>query len=587
MEISDYWSYRDTAAAFSKLREAESLIEGDNFLKGLHAFYKAGIYYDKNISKSQELYMKAENFLKTFSSEEAFYYRAKLWHNYGALEQMKGNNMEFLDITLKKCIPLAEKSKNKELLAGYYVDMGMIFNNSKEYDKSIDYIKKAVGILEKNSKRGEGIVWAYLNLATVYLEIGELALVEDNILKAEKALERLPHSQYNVFLYQLKSKYYNKIGKQSKALNAIQKGIDLAKKMNLDYDFLSLSYEKYNYLKNSSQYLEAQKILSELLDKKMGSKKNRLILLNEMAELQKIMGNYKDAYSYLEQFKFLNDTIQTENEKIQILDLEAQYKNKEQQKEIQHLEERNKQERVIFWISLFLFISVGVLMSYALYERKRKNKHKLVSLEQERKIDINKALIYGENKERERIAKELHDGIGGRMTGIKINLENMMESEGYYMLEKPIAQLDKCITELRNTLRNLTSETLHKFGLEEALRDFCQNIQTDYLKISCYTKNLNQIKEKHQLHIYRIVQEGINNAIKHSGATQILVQCTFEENLLLIDIEDNGKGFDVQNIQRNLGLHNIERRVNALDGTLKIESSLGKGTVMSIEAKIE
>ena len=306
-----------------------------------------------------------------------------------------------------------------------------------------------------------------------------------------------------------------------------------------------------------------------------------------MAELQKLMGNYKDAYSYLEQFKFLNDTIQTENEKIQILDLEAQYKNKEQQKEIQHLEERNKQERIIFWISLFLFISVGLLMSYALYERKRKNKHKLVSLEQERKIDINKALIYGENKERERIAKELHDGIGGRMTGIKINLENMMESEGYYMLEKPIAQLDKCITELRNTLRNLTSETLHKFGLEEALRDFCQNIQTDYLKISCYTKNLNQIKEKHQLHIYRIVQEGINNAIKHSEATQILVQCTFEENLLLIDIEDNGKGFDVQNIQRNLGLHNIERRVNALDGTLKIESSLGKGTVMSIEAKIE
>ena len=368
-----------------------------------------------------------------------------------------------------------------------------------------------------------------------------------------------------MFLYQLKSKYYNRIGKQSKALNAIQKGIDLAKEMNLDYDFLSLSYEKYNYLKNSSQYLEAQKILSELLDKKMGSKKNRLILLNEMAELQKIMGNYKDAYSYLE----------------------AQYKNKEQQKEIQHLEERNKQERIIFWISLSLFISVGVLMSYALYERKRKNKHKLVSLEQERKIDINKALIYGENKERERIAKELHDGIGGRMTGIKINLENMMESEGYYMLEKPIAQLDKCITELRNTLRNLTSETLHKFGLEEALRDFCQNIQTDYLKISCYTKNLNQIKEKHQLHIYRIVQEGINNAIKHSGATQILVQCTFEENLLLIDIEDNGKGFDVQNVQRNLGLHNIERRVNALDGTLKIESSLGKGTVMSIEAKIE
>ena len=86
---------------------------------------------------------------------------------------------------------------------------------------------------------------------------------------------------------------------------------------------------------------------------------------------------------------------------------------------------------------------------------------------------------------------------------------------------------------------------------------------------------------------YRIIQEAVNNAVKHSDADKILVQCTLEDSLLLMDIEDNGKGFEVENIQRNLGLDNIERRVNALNGTLKIDSSAGRGTVISIEAKIE
>lgn len=588
MEISDYWSYRDTTKAFSKLKEADIFIKENDFLKGLKLFYKAGIFYDKNIEKSEQLYMDAEKLLSQNTSREAYYYRAKLWHNYGVLQQMKGDIKSFLNITMEKCIPFAKKADNQELLLGYYVDMGMVFYNYKEYPKSISYYQQAIDIIKKENIKGENVAWAYINAGSSYLEMDKSDKVKESIAEAQKALAPLPHSQYNVLLHYLQARYYNAIGSHNRALISIQKGIDFAKEMNLDYDVFSLSLEKYYILKHKQNYTAAENLLKELLNiKPIGSKKNRLILLNEMADLQKKMGNYQEAYHFLEQFKQLNDSVQTENEKLQLLNLESKYKTKEHQKEIQLLEARNQQERIIFWASSILVVTIGAFFLYVMYQRKKKNEQKLLNIQQNKKLEINKALIYGENKERERIAKELHDGVAGRITAVKISLEHLFQENNDDRLLKSVNQLDEGLSELRQTISSLTPQTLHKFGLEEALKDFCQNMEIGNLKIYCYTNNLNKIKnQKQQLHIYRIIQEAVNNAVKHSGADKILMQCTLEQNILLMDIEDNGKGFDVENIPRNLGLDNIERRVNALNGILKIDSAVGRGTVISIEAKI-
>ncbi|MDO5615535.1 MAG: histidine kinase [Cruoricaptor ignavus] len=589
MKISDYWSYRDTVKAFDELRKAEQYIGQDQVLKGIHTFYKAGVYYDKDIEKSQTHYMEAENILQNTNSAEAYEYRAKAWHNFAALEQIKGNQKKFLDITLQQCIPLSEKSGNKGLIAGYNTDVGMVFHNLKEYDKAEIYFKKALKILDTTKNQNESIAWTQLNLANTYHENQKYELEIAAISEAENALKNLPQSQYNSLVFLQKSRYYSANNKSTLALQNIQKGIDFSKKMNLDYDYLTLTFEKFRFLKEKKDYNNARAVLLEILGNKKfsGNKKNQLVFLAEIADLEKQAQNYEKAYHYSLAYQTLNDSLNKENEKIQILNLESKYKSKEQEESIKYLETKNQQQYIIFGISAILFFSIVSFLIYIFYQRKQQNEERLKHLEQKKDLEINQALTDGENKERERIAKELHDGLGGRMTGIKIGLEQIAEETQNPKLADSVKQLDQCLTELRTTSKNLIPETLYRFGLEEALKDFFQNMKNERLNISYYLKNLNQIDDKKkQLNLYRIVQEAVGNAMKHANATEILVQCTLENNLLLIDVEDNGVGFDLETEKRNLGLSNIEKRTKALNGTLKIETAPNNGTIINIECKI-
>lgn len=591
MELSDYWSYRDTVKAFQHLKIADQFVGNNVFLKGVSLFYKAGVYFDHDIDKAQTLYKQADEKLERITTPKSFEYRARLWHNYAVLQQAKEDHRDFLNITLKKCIPFAEKSNNKTLLAGYLVDVGLTFNNYKEFPKAITYYNKALEILKtvENKNKNETSAWAYLNLASTYLEMQNLTEMNSALKNADIYLTKIPESQYNVIAYLQKSKYYNAVGNSKLALENIQKGIVFAKSMNLDYDYFTLSYENFRLLNKEGKYKEAKAILLNLLHENKYSqrKMNKLVLLNELSIIEKKLGNYQVALSYNEQFQSLNDSIQKENEKVQILNIESQFKSKEQQKSLDHLKTKNEQQKVIITISVILLLVVISFFAYALIQRKKSNEQKLLTIQQQRKNEVEEALYEGEIHERERIAKDLHDGIGGRITGIKIHLENLAQQHNSSDLQNLTNQLEICLSELRNTARNLTPETLKKFGLEEAIKDFCQNMSSPSTSISCYVKNLNQIRDqKTQIHIFHIIQETVNNAMKHSEASKILVQCTYEDRVLLLDIEDNGKGFESDKISRGLGLNNIEKRVQAFNGKLNIQSALNSGTTVNIEAKI-
>lgn len=592
MEISDYWSYRDTAKAFSVLREAEQYIKTD-YQSGLHLFYKAGIYFDKNIAKSQELYLEAEPLIATQNTPKAYEYRAKLWHNYGALEQIKGDTKRFMHITLEKCIPFAEKSGNKILLASNYTDVGMMFANVKEYDKAIDYYLKATQLLEENknitTKKNEMTTWAYINLAEAYLILKQNDKAYKEILKAENILKNIPQSQYHVPLYKIKSQYYTKINNFPESLSNIEKGITFAQSLGLEYDEQVLTYEKYKIYKEQKQYDKAKSVISNLLNQNKFKKnmRNRLIYLNELATLEEQTGNYQEAYQHLKSFQALNDSLVAEEEKMKMISLESEFKNKEQQSEILHLTSKNQQQKIIFWISLGLVFSIASFTIYTIYQRKQHNEQKLLLLEQTKERELEQALSEGENKERERISKELHDGIGGKITGIKIGLEQLAREHNDEKLLKNVARLDETLSEIRTISRNLTPVALQKYGLEEAIKDYCQNSENEHCSITTYLKNLNTVQNKTmQMHIFRILQEVVSNAIKHSESSKILVQCTHETPFLLMEIEDNGKGFNPNTTQRNLGLDNIEKRVKALNGNISIESILHKGTTITIECHL-
>lgn len=179
------------------------------------------------------------------------------------------------------------------------------------------------------------------------------------------------------------------------------------------------------------------------------------------------------------------------------------------------------------------------------------------------------------------------------LAGVKINFSGWasktLSSEQRADFDQILNQLDKSVGELRSVARNLMPESLLKFGLETALKDLSEFYMTEELEIDLQTYDINKdIPLSVQLHIYRIVQELLSNAVKHSKATNILLQCSQNRKNFLITVEDNGIGMNILELEnkKGMGVHNVKNRVEYLKGKLDISSQLKEGTTINIELKI-
>lgn len=196
-------------------------------------------------------------------------------------------------------------------------------------------------------------------------------------------------------------------------------------------------------------------------------------------------------------------------------------------------------------------------------------------------------MINVEEAERKRVARDLHDSIGSKLSALKIIFANT-QNKNDYNDSRINTILETSIAELRQISYNLVPESLLKLGLEKALGDLCFTLRSDTVSIEFHSYEIdNSMPLTTQTNIFRIVQELLNNALKHSKATQILVSCSQNGNRFYISIEDNGVGFDISGIEENqgLGIKNIKSRIELLHGSLDCESSSG-GTSYNIELDV-
>ena len=205
-------------------------------------------------------------------------------------------------------------------------------------------------------------------------------------------------------------------------------------------------------------------------------------------------------------------------------------------------------------------------------------------------------MLKGEEQERTRLAKDLHDGLGGMLSGIKYSMNTMkgnliMTPDNAQAFERSMEMLDNSIREMRRVAHNMMPEALVKFGLDTALKDFCNDInQSGALKINYQSFGMESgiIDQTTAITVYRIVQELINNTIKHAGAKEAIVQLTRTNGQLAITVEDDGKGFDTALLQRSKGIgwSNIQNRVDFLKGKLDVKAQPNKGTSVLIEINV-
>jgi two-component system NarL family sensor kinase len=613
LALSDYWALKDTLKAVKYLEAARPYSKNHPYLQGLYYYYEGHLLAKSRPDESQAKYLLADTLLSRFKTKEAYLIRAKSWYEYGRLQQQKDDYKAFADIILNKSIPLAQQSGDQTLVGKNYLGLAIVFKNAGQVDKAETYCLKAIEILKEVHSPTPELINAYHTIAENYSLSGKNPKARAALDSVYPLLRAYPDSEYYLDYYAAEGMYFTIEGKFKNALDSLDKGVALAQKLGLAYEEQRLLRKKFYDYYNPQSYHKAKEVITYLLKQEMMVKltSNRLQLYYGMAATYEGLKEWAPAYEWMKRYSELNDSVSKSQLKNDVHALEIKYRDAEKQKEINALKAQRVQEslaaknaRLMNWLlgSASLFLLVVLVFALMIYRGNKKllaqkelsYQQHLNEMEQEQQLKFSQAVLQGEEQERRRLARDLHDGLGGMLAGAKINLsaqiEDTFSQNQRTELEKITLQLDHSVTELRRIAHNMMPVNLLKFGLTTALKDLCESLMSDNTHIDFQALGIeDSLREEVQLHIYRIVQELLSNAVRHAHAGNIILQCSQNDHLFFITQEDNGKGFDLATASnaKGIGLSNIKNRVGFLKGKIDIDSVPNEGTTINIELHVD
>lgn len=273
------------------------------------------------------------------------------------------------------------------------------------------------------------------------------------------------------------------------------------------------------------------------------------------------------------------------------IELTNKYESFKQEQQIQQQRNRIRFQNFLI-IGISGLVLLGGLLVHSLYRRSKLRQEFLMKSELMKQQELAvKAVIEAEENERQRIARDLHDGIGQMMSAAKMNL-SALESElknatpeQKESLSRLISLVDESCREIRTVSHIMMPNALLKNNLATAIRDFVDKLNNKNLSVTVYTEGLDQRLDANvETVLYRVIQECVHNAIRYSGATRLDISIVRDKDGISGTVEDNGKGFDASNKDQfnGIGLKNIITRVEYLKGTVDFDSSPGRGTLVAI-----
>ncbi len=519
-----------------------------------------------NTGSSYRLLEEYENAIKYYEEGKNIFARLGVTQYEGQIDDVLQNLATAMHQYQKgvnygrRAVASLSSSGNPGLLSYAYNNLGLNYTNLQLYDSARYCFEKAALIAAQNDDLNVQTT-TYLNLGNLFLQQGNYKDMKPYMEKALRLAEET--DMYESEAIALKGlSIYHLYQKEYAAAKACS---DTALKLANQYDFR----------------VQRQKIYLLLAD-----------ISYAMQDLK--AGDQYGALSELLADSILNESI-TKN----TIDIEKKYETEKKENQIKLQKEQLKQKNIYNYMLLggILTLLAISLLAYRNYSHRQKLQQvRIDELETEKKLTATEAVLKGEEQERTRLAKDLHDGLGGMLSGIKYSLSTMkgnliMTPENAQAFERSMDMLDSSIQEMRRVAHNMMPEALVKFGLDTALKDFCNDInQSGAVQVSYQSIGLeNQgISQTTAITIYRIVQELINNAIKHAAATKAIVQVSKAQDDISITVEDNGKGFDpvILKSSRGIGWDNIQSRVEYLKGKIDVQSAQGKGTSVLIELTV-
>ncbi|NMB05544.1 MAG: tetratricopeptide repeat protein [Bacteroidales bacterium] len=556
---------------------------------------------------------------------------ATLYRNLGVAYYMN-SQMDSAQLWLDRSLDLAITLKDEKLEAAVYGAIGNLHNVTGAYQEALSYYLKALSMFESqgNNERIRSLLG---NIGTLYHSLLNMNQAEKYYLELEKESKsagdtyNLGRAYDGLSRIALREKDFDKsLGYSISAAEIFHNSNQQLEEAIALQGIAMVYYSHYRDYPTAKEYaLRALKLTQEsgypahiagslnILSNIHFNEKDYQNCRQSAREAIRIdttdanvtsnlyanmvrsgifLDNNEEALHYFDKYRALIDKRSTQEFELSMAELEKKYETEKKEMRISSLERERKLYGIILFSALFILVLLLLMVWFrqkSIRSEKRLAEQKILHLEQEKQIVATQAVLDGETAERTRLARDLHDGLGGMLSAVKLNLFDMrqdviIETEDVERFNRVMEMLDNSIRELRRVAHNMMPESLSRYGLKVALEDFCHSLP----KVTFhYFGEEQRINHKTENTLYRAIFELINNAIRHAEAEHINVQLIQQADRVSATVQDNGKGFDLQKDTKGTGLQNVKNRIGSSGGTVEIHSVIGQGTEITLELALK
>ncbi len=516
--------------------------------------------------------------------------------------RLKGN----LKMALKSLFNsanLAMEQEDYDKLVTSYIEIANTYTANKDYKNALIYNKKALQIIRMHGNK-EKLPITLLNTGYSYYMINDMQAALSLYNEAEPIFESIGLKIGKAYTVGNRALVYWKQKNYNLAEHDLSQAIEMLRPLGDDFgitDFqnqLGRVYAEQGRIEQAIDHTQNALNMAKSLNLKE-QVRDASLLLSELYDAKK---EYQKAFSYQSLYIVYKDSIESKENTKQLADLRTEFEVSLKEKEITILEKRQLLNRIYIIIAIFLLVFALVLLLYfrqrlvnarlmAANEQKQHNE-KISSLLNVQETKALQSMVQGQENERKRLARELHNHFGSLLATIKVNM-NAIDEYAIPNYNTLITLVDQACSDIRNLSHSLNIGISDDFGLVPALKELTANLrQANGLEVE-FTASMcrDEIGSGNEIIIYRIIQELISNVLKHAGATKlsILLTCFEEENLINIMVHDNGKGFDAEKEKKagsGLGLKSLIEMIATQQGEISFDSNPASGTTVNIDLPI-
>jgi len=491
-----------------------------------------------------------------------------------------------------KAAEIFQKTKDNGDLLTAYKQSAMIYAQKKDYPKAIAYYGKILAVSQKKGS-GKLLMNSFDEAGQLYENAGDYknALkcyrasqdIRDSLNIAQKTKDSISVSYSLDLIGDVFANMKQKDNSEAGLLSTIEtkRSLNDTLAMAINYMNLGILYEK------EKQYTKALNALQQCLQFSAKIKYTDLqsSALNELADLYEQTGDYRNATSYFKRHRELAASLNNENGSKNIAALQTKYENTQNENRV--LQQQLELTRRNYWVGGIAIVMVLILLlTYSYYKRTELKQQNIATT----------AIIETEEKERKRIAQDLHDSVSQLMMAAKINLTVVGNEIPFSSdlqkgrFEKAIHLVDEGFKEVRTISHNMMPQALLESGLALVIKQFIENFENDSIKVNFFSKGFEaHFDDTIETILYRILQECVNNVLKHAKASRLDISLIRDEANISLTIEDNGSGFEMSDKEkyRGMGLKNLQNRVNFIKGKIEIDSQPGRGTLVSVYVPVK